>query len=166
MHGEEEILSGQRLSNDHCWRTADISWILGSESLRNIYIKQPLHHQMLFKWVSRKKLLAHPKTNSSIFSCQTRLELQLALASMVRWNMIRAFWHQTHQIPANRDIKYPISTSKYTSGSLIFWAYFSGPGSDTWHHGLYQIPRYKKSKPDCLCKKSYNGPCLDLPSRE
>ncbi len=29
-------------------------------------------------------LLAHPKTISSIFSCQTRLELQMGLASMVR----------------------------------------------------------------------------------
>ncbi len=32
---------------------------------------------------------------------------------------------------------------------------------DTWHHGFYQIPTDKKSKPD-----SYNGPCLDLPSRQ
>ncbi len=28
----------------------------------------------------------HPKNISSIFSCQTRLELQMGLASMVRWN--------------------------------------------------------------------------------
>ncbi len=39
---------------------------------------------MLFGRVSRKILLAHPKTISSIFSCQTRLELQMGLASMVR----------------------------------------------------------------------------------
>ncbi len=43
-------------------------------------VKQPIHHHM----VSRKILLAHPKTNSSIFSYQTRLELQMGLASMVR----------------------------------------------------------------------------------
>ncbi len=49
-----------------------------------IIVKQPLHHHMLFGRDSRKILLAHPKTNSSIFSCQTRLELQMALASMVR----------------------------------------------------------------------------------
>ncbi len=29
-------------------------------------------------------LFTHPKTISSIFSCQTRLELQMGLASMVR----------------------------------------------------------------------------------
>ncbi len=39
-------------------------------------IKQHLHHHhVLFGRVSRKILLIHPKTNSSIFSCQTRLEL-------------------------------------------------------------------------------------------
>ncbi len=38
----------------------------------------------LFGRVSRKILLTHPKTISSIFSYQTRLELQMALASMVR----------------------------------------------------------------------------------
>ncbi len=39
---------------------------------------------MLFERVSRKIILAHPKTISSIFSYQTRLELQMGLASMVR----------------------------------------------------------------------------------
>ncbi len=47
-------------------------------------VKQHLHHHMLFGRLSRKILLAHPKTNSSIFSYQTRLELQMGLASMVR----------------------------------------------------------------------------------
>ncbi len=47
-------------------------------------VKQHLHHHMLFGRVSRKILLAHPKTISSIFSCQTRLELQMGLASVVR----------------------------------------------------------------------------------
>ncbi len=47
-------------------------------------VKQYLHHHMLFGRVSRKLILAPPKTNSSIFSYQTRLELQMGLASMVR----------------------------------------------------------------------------------
>ncbi len=46
-------------------------------------VKLHLHHNMLFGMVSRKIILAHPKTNSSIFSYQTRLELQMRLASMV-----------------------------------------------------------------------------------
>jgi len=49
-------------------------------------VKQHLHHHLLFGRVSRKVLLAHPKTNSSICSYQTWLELQMGLASMVRWN--------------------------------------------------------------------------------
>ncbi len=57
----------------------------GQKTLKKI-VKQPLHHHMLFGRVSRKIILAPPKTNSSIFSYQTRLELQMGLASMVRWN--------------------------------------------------------------------------------
>ncbi len=34
-------------------------------------VKQPLHQHMLFGRASRKILLAHPKTISSIFSYQT-----------------------------------------------------------------------------------------------
>ncbi len=49
-------------------------------------IKQPLHHHVLFGRASRKNILAHPKITSSIFSYQTRLELQMGLASMVRSN--------------------------------------------------------------------------------
>ncbi len=47
-------------------------------------VKQHIHHHMLFGRFSKKIILAHPKTNSSIFSYQTRLELQMGLASMVR----------------------------------------------------------------------------------
>ncbi len=43
-------------------------------------IKQPLHHHMSFGRVSRKIILDHPKTKSSIFSYQT----QMGQASMVR----------------------------------------------------------------------------------
>ncbi len=85
MHAEEESLSGQRLSKDHSWRIAEISWVLGQKPKKK-KIKHPLNHHMLFGRVSRKIVLTHPKTNSSKFSCQTRLELQMALASMVRWN--------------------------------------------------------------------------------
>ncbi len=56
----------------------------GQKTFKKKKVKQHLHHHMLFGRVSRKILLAHPKTNSSIFSYQIRLELQMALASMVR----------------------------------------------------------------------------------
>ncbi len=43
--------------------------------------------------------------------------------------------------------KYPMSTVKYTAGSLMLWACFSARGpehlSDAWHHGFYQIPTDK-----------------------
>ncbi len=55
----------------------------GQKTLKRI-VKQHLHHHMLFGRISRKTLLTHPKTNSSIFSYQTQLELQIGLASMVR----------------------------------------------------------------------------------
>ncbi len=55
----------------------------GQKTLKKI-VKQ--HHHTLFGRVSRKMIRNHPKTNSSIFSYQTRLELQMGLASMVRLN--------------------------------------------------------------------------------
>jgi len=87
-------LSGQRLSKDHRWRIAEISWVLGSVSLK----KKTLHDHMLFGRFSRNILLAHPKTNSRIFSCQARLELEKGPDSMVRRNLKRAFWQQIHQM--------------------------------------------------------------------
>ncbi len=50
----------------------------------NKIVKQHLHLHMLFGRVSIKFILVQPKTNSSIFSYQTRLELQMGLAFMVR----------------------------------------------------------------------------------
>ncbi len=46
----------------------------GQNTLKKI-VKQHLYHHILFGRVSRKILLVHPKTNSSIFSYQTQLEL-------------------------------------------------------------------------------------------
>ncbi len=54
------------------------------QKTKKIIVKQHLHHHMLFGRVSRKLLLTHPKIISSIFSDQTRLELQMGLACMVR----------------------------------------------------------------------------------
>ncbi len=49
------------------------------QKTKKIIVKQHLHHHMLFGRVSRKILLTHPKIISSIFSCQTRLELQMGM---------------------------------------------------------------------------------------
>ncbi len=64
---------------------------------------------MLFGRVSRKIILAHPKTISSIFSCQTRPELQMGLASMVRWNKKMSFLAANTQdrFSEHREKKYP-----------------------------------------------------------
>ncbi len=80
-------------------------------------VKQHLHHHMFFRRVSRKIILAHPKTNSSIFSCQTRLELQMGLASMARWNKKNSFLAANTQngFGEHRDKKYPMCTMKYTA---------------------------------------------------
>ncbi len=55
---------------------APLEILMSKISLKYIY--------MLFGMVSIKIILAHLKTISSIFSYQTRLELQMGLASMVR----------------------------------------------------------------------------------
>ncbi len=157
MHAEEESLSGQRLSKDHSWRITEISWVLGSETKKK-KIKHPLHHHMLFGRVSRKIVLTHPKTNSSKFSYQTRLELQMALASIVRWNWKNSF------LAANPPDEFSTQTGKKSTPCprLIYCWIFNVVGlffcwrswtscSDAWHHGFYQIPTDKKSKPDCLC---------------
>ncbi len=131
------------------------SW--GQKSKKKTF-KHPLNQHMLFGRVSRKILLTHPKTISSIFSCQTRLELQMALASIVRWNWKNSFWQQPHQMSLVQTgiKKYPMSTVKYTAGSLMLWACFSagGPEHLVQMHGIMDSIKYqqiKKSKSDCLC---------------
>ncbi len=57
---------------------------LGQKNFKKKSKTSPTLPHVLFGRVSRKIFLTHPKTISSIFSCQTRLELQMGLASMVR----------------------------------------------------------------------------------
>ncbi len=76
---------------------------------------------MLFGRVSRKIILAHPKTISSKFSYQTRLELQMALTSTVRWNKNKLlFWQQTHQIVQTGIKSTPCPWLNIPAGSLIY----------------------------------------------
>jgi len=121
MDGEDESLSVQRLFKDPRWRIAEISWVLGVRKPKK-KIKQPLHHHMLFGRVSRKILLAPPKTNSSIFSGQTRLDLQMAQGSVVRWEAAQGSvvrWDKIKSFLAantldgfdgHEDKKYPMCT--------------------------------------------------------
>ncbi len=150
MHGEEESLSGQRLSKDHSWRIAENSWVSGSENLKKM-VKRHLHQHMLFGRVSRKILLTHPKTISSIFSYQTRLELQMGLASMVRLNNKMSFLAANTQdgFGEHRDKKVPhVYNEIYCCIFNVVGLYFCWRSwtscLDTWHHGFYQIPTDKK----------------------
>ncbi len=70
------------MAKDSTRTTAELQRLV--ESWGQKAYKKNRHHHMLFGRVSRKILLTHPKTNSSIFSYQTRLELQMGMASMVR----------------------------------------------------------------------------------
>ncbi len=148
MHGEKESLSGQRLSKDHSWRIAENSWVSGSENLKKMVLKK-MH--MLFGRVSRKILLTHPKTISSIFSYQTRLELQMGLASMVRLNNKMSFLAANTQdgFGEHRDKKVPhVYNEIYCCIFNVVGLYFCWRSwtscLDTWHHGFYQIPTDKK----------------------
>ncbi len=115
-----------------------------------IYIKHPLHQHMFFGRVSRKIVLTHPRTIPSIFSCQTRLELQMGLASMVRWNWKNSFLaaNPPDEFSTNRDKKYPMSTVEYTAGSLMLWACFSagGPEHLVQMHGIMDSIKYQQIK--------------------
>ncbi len=76
---------------------------------------------------------------------------------MVRWN-IKKYRFASENPPGE-------------FGSIILWACFSagGPGRFVQIHGIMDSFKYQqinKTKSDCLCKKSDNGPCLDLPSRQ
>ncbi len=159
MHAEEESLSGQRLSKDHSWRIVEISWVLGFRNLKKKQIKNPLYHHMLFGRVFKKNCPHSSKnklqqiqlsdttgtSNGTGFYCQMKLKKSFLAAN------------PPDEFSTNRDKKStPCPRLKYTAGSLMLWACFFCQRSwtscsDAWHHGFYQIPTDKKSKPDCLC---------------
>ncbi len=62
----------------------------------------------------------------------------------------RAFWQQTHQMSLVQTgiKKYPMSTVKYTAGSLMLWACFSagGPGHLLQMHGIMDSIKYQQIK--------------------
>ncbi len=68
---------------------------LGQKTL-NKFVKQHLHHHMLFERASRKIILSYPKTNSSIFSYQTRLELQLTTGFYAQMKLKNVLFSRKH----------------------------------------------------------------------
>jgi len=157
---KEESLSGQRLFKDHRWRIAEINWVLGVRKPIKQKPNNPYIPTCCLGGFQEKIFLAYPWTNSSIFSGQTRLGL-LAPDSIVRLNLKKGFLAANPQdvFGANRDNKYSMPsmpTVRYTTGSLMLWAYFlaGGPGHLVQIHGIVYCSKHqqiKKSKPDCLC---------------
>ncbi len=74
----------------------------------------------------------------------------MALASMSDETEKRAFWQQTHQMSLVQTgiKKYPMSTVKYTAGSLMMWACFSarGPEHLVQMHGIMDSIKYQQIK--------------------
>ncbi len=91
----------------------ELEKIVESQGQKTLKKLHHLHHHMLFGRVSWKIILAHPKTNYSIFSYQTRLELLMGLASMVRWNKKSGYILAANTqdgFGEHRDKKYPMCT--------------------------------------------------------
>ncbi len=106
---------------------------------------------MLFGRVSRKIVLTHPKnklqqiqlSDTTGTSNGTGFYGQMKLKK-------RAFWQQTHQMSLVQTgiKKYPMSTVKYTAGSLMLWACFSarGPEHLVQMHGIMDSIKYQQIK--------------------
>ncbi len=106
---------------------------------------------MLFGRVSRKILLTHPKKKTpanSVIRHDWNFKWHWLLWSDETEK--RAFWQQTHQMSLVQTgiKKYPMSTVKYTAGSLMLWACFSagGPEHLVQMHGIMNSIKYQQIK--------------------
>ncbi len=105
---------------------------------------------MLFGRVSRKL--------SSLIQKQTPANSVVRHDWNFKWHWLllsdetekRAFWQQTHQMSLVQTgiKKYPMSTVKYTAGSLMLWACFSagGPEHLVQMHGIMDSIKYQQIK--------------------
>ncbi len=93
---------------------------------------------MLLGRVSRKITLAHTKTNSSIFSYQTWLELKMGLASMVRWKKTKTSFLAANIQDGFVNTGIKLGCIFYVVGLYFYWRSWTSC-LDTWHHGFYQM---------------------------
>ncbi len=103
---------------------------------------------MLFGRVSRQILLTHPKqtpANSVVRHDWNFKWHWLLLSDETEKNSFLAAT-PPDEFSTNRDKKYPISTVKYTAGSLMLWACFSagGPGHLVQMHGIMDSIKYQQ----------------------
>ncbi len=149
MHGEEESLSGQRLSKDHSWSIAEISWVLGSESHKNIYQTAPTSAHVVWEGFkinsprsSKNKLQQIQLSDTTGTSNGTGFYGQMKLKK----SFLAA--NTQDEFSTNRDNKYPMSTVKYTSGSLMLLAWFSagGPEHLVQMHGIMDSIKHQQIK--------------------
>ncbi len=143
MHGEEESLSGQRLSKDHSWRIAEYSWVSGSENIRKKLSNSPYITTCCSGGFqenspsSSKNKLQHIQlsdmtvtSNGTGFYAQMKLKNELFSSKHSRW-----VW-------CNRDKK----STPCVKWNILLYFLCCGPiflpevldiGLDTWHHGFY-----------------------------
>ncbi len=127
MHGEEESLSGQSLSKDHSWRIAEISSILGSESLKKIWCSDknsPRSSKNKLQQIQLSNWLTGTSIGTGFYGQMKHKKSFLAA-------------NPPDGFSTNRDKMYPMHTVKYTAGSLM-WACFSDgcPGQLVQKHGI------------------------------
>ncbi len=134
-----------------CWKktmgfTTPSGFIFVSLLKKNCQTKPTSPHVV---WEGFKKnYRSSSKKNSSKFSCQTQLELQMGLASMVRWNKKMSFLAANTKdgFGEHRDKKVPhVYNDIYCCifdvvGLFLLFCWRSWTSClDTWHHGFYRL---------------------------
>ncbi len=142
MNAEEESLSSQRLSNDHNWTSPKSPHVV-----REGFKKNSPHS-------SKNKLQQIQLSDTTGTSNATGFYCQMKLKKI-------AFWQQPHQMSLVQTgiKKYPMSTVKYTAGSLMLWACFSagGPGHLVQMHGIMDSIKYQQIKNQMVSIQSIIG---------
>ncbi len=150
MHGEEESLSGQRLSKDHSWRIAEISWVLGQKPKKK-KIKLPYIHPHVVREGFQENSPHSSKNKLQQIQLSDTTGTSNGTGFYCQMNWKKSFFgSKTHQMSLVQTgiKKYPMSTVKYTAGSLMLWACFSarGPEHLVQMHGIMDSIKYQQIK--------------------